>query len=107
MNELTQYPGNEYSILCPRPTCQSCGSQNIHTRNYGRRSGAALGAALGGIAGYTQAAEEVSDLSTVSVAILAAFTGALTAGLAGCALGKFVDDKILENYQCRDCNHSF
>ncbi|QBY54453.1 hypothetical protein [Cupriavidus oxalaticus] len=43
--------------------------------------------------------------------VAGAILGALAGGAAGCstgsAVGELIDDKILDNYRCLDCAHTF
>jgi uncharacterized protein YcfJ len=39
--------------------------------------------------------------------VLAGCVGAVAGGIIGSKLGEFVDDNILDNYQCLRCGYTF
>lgn len=103
-------------IFCPR-----CASPKTQTRNRAKKfggafgtclgvasslSGAAKGAAAGAVIGV-RAAAHTSPLNSIPAAVL----GALACGAIGCAsgaaLGRVIDDTVLNNHLCMDCGHSF
>lgn len=101
--------------------CPICQSERIETRNYGMKTGGTFGAAAGataGIAGAMSGAEAGAAIGLaggpVGVAIgglfgalMGGLVGAAAGGSAGAGIGKIVDDTMLENYYCLDCDHSF
>ncbi len=105
-------------IICPK-----CGSQNIDRRNYGKRTASVIGGAGGAVSGALlalKAAEEATDgeagaLALISSATLGAIAGAVAGALTGTAAGiavgsvagQAVDEHVLDNYKCLECNHTF
>ena len=104
------------AIYCPK-----CGSARIQTKNYGKKvggtvgtcaglgaslSGASTGASVGGALGLTLLPESTS-LNGIASALLGAFAGAVLGCAAGAALGEVIDEKVLDNHECLDCQHSF
>lgn len=106
MKDSTPYSNHQISLRAPSLICPICNSRNISGSNIGQRAAATLGAGFGAIAGYYEETSG-SELAPVSAAILNAFAGAVAGGVAGCALGKFIDEQILDNHQCLDCYHQF
>lgn len=47
------------------------------------------------------------SLGIIAGAILGDLLGGATGCSAGATLGKLIDDKILNNYRCIDCAHTF
>ncbi|MBK7300229.1 MAG: hypothetical protein IPI79_07520 [Moraxellaceae bacterium] len=43
----------------------------------------------------------------ISSMVLAGCVGAVTGGIIGSKLGEFVDENILDNYQCLRCGYTF
>lgn len=101
--------------------CTKCGSARIQTKNYGKKvggtvgtcaglgaslSGASTGASVGGALGLTLLPESTL-LNGIASALLGAFAGAALGCAAGAALGEVIDDNVLDNQQCLDCQHSF
>lgn len=72
-------------------SCPKCQSDRVEMRHRARKTGGAVGAVCGAIAG----------------AVIAGLIG----GTAGCAtgsmFGEVVDDKVLDNYRCHACGHTF
>ncbi len=64
--------------------------------------GARIGAVVGAPTGPAGAL-----LSAVAGAMLAALAGAATGCAAGGVVGDLIDNKVLNNYRCADCGHSF
>lgn len=68
----------------------------------GARAGGRFGASLGVVAGPTG-----RSLGIIAGAILGGLLGGATGCSAGAVLGELIDDKILDNYRCLDCAHTF
>jgi hypothetical protein len=88
-------------------SCPQCSSTRIQTRNLGRKAGSAIGA----LAGAARGAALGSAGGPIG-AIVGGAAGAVMAGLFGGAavgsrLGSVVDNNLLNNYQCRDCDYTF
>ncbi len=104
------------SIQCPQ-----CQSRRISTKNFGKKAGGVIGTAGGGISGAAGALSgaEVGGmvgsvggpvgiaLGALSGAILGGLLGAATGGITGSKLGEVIDQRLLDNYVCRDCGHTF
>lgn len=103
------------------PTCPKCQSTLIEARHRARRTGGAVGTVAGtasGVAFALSSAETgaiVGSLAGPAGALCGAIAGAVIAGLvvgaagcaAGSAFGEIVDDKVLKNYRCHACSHTF
>ena len=121
MNGWQSPPGPEFCGPPLRLCCPKCQSTQIDSKNLARKSGSAIGTMAGGIsgvAGVMNGAEIGTMLGWVvgpGGAVLGTLAGALFGGLiaaaAGCALGaslgEVIDDKLLNNYRCLSCQHSF
>jgi hypothetical protein len=104
------------SIQCPQ-----CGSTQIITRDFGRKTGGAVGTVAGGLTGMSGALSGGRIGMTVGVvagpvgtalgclagALIGGMVGAATVGVAGAKLGEVLDTRVLDNLECRQCAHSF
>lgn len=101
--------------------CPNCHSKQIGFKNYGKKAGGAMGTAAGAFGGASGAMGGAKVGTTAGMiagpvgAVLGGFAGALFGGLLGGAAGgatgskcgEYVDDNILDNYQCLACGYSF
>lgn len=106
----------DMKLECPR-----CGSKHIHTKNTAKKLGGSVGLLAGASAGLVSAASGARSgaligsfagpvgvsLGSIGGAILGGLAGATSGGIAGSKLGEKIDKKVLLNYQCHDCCHSF
>jgi hypothetical protein len=46
-------------------------------------------------------------LGSLAGALLGGLLGCATGSIAGSKIGEVVDNRVLDNYQCRDCGHTF
>ena len=106
---VRQLKGN--SMKCPK-----CSSSKIEKRNRAKKGGAALGALAGAALAAKAAKEDAKDgklafamvaTGTVLGGITGALAGAGSGALAGAVAGGAIDDHILENYFCHECNYTF
>jgi hypothetical protein len=44
---------------------------------------------------------------SIAGAILGGLIGGTSGSLAGARLGAVIDDRVLDNFECRDCGHTF
>ena len=102
-------------------TCPICDSSRIETLNYAKKAGGTIGTAAGGVAGYTGAMSGAKVGASVGVVggpvgvavggFIGALLGAVVGGSAGCVagakLGAVVDNTIMHNYHCLDCDYTF
>jgi len=102
----------------PIPVCPKCHSLRIETRNSARRLGGAIGAlsgaasamlavstkarAVAGVAGGPGA-----TFSIITSSVLAALISGAASSATGVKLGEVIDEKILNNYLCHSCGHTF
>lgn len=103
------------------PLCPRCQSAQVATRNHARKAvgtigtvagtansfstalkGAQVGHRLGLIAGPAGMA-----MGPIAGAILGGLLGGAMGCSAGIALGELIDSKVLDNYRCLDCTHTF
>lgn len=104
------------SIQCPK-----CGSKLITTRDVGRRAGGAIGTIAGGVTGWSGAVTGGrvgmsvglvagpmgSALGCVAGALIGGLVGAATGGVAGSKIGEVLDQRVLDNLECMQCEHVF
>ncbi len=107
------------------PSCPQCLSSRVVTRDYARKATGIIGAVAGAASSFGAslkgaraggwAGGRVGSIAGPTGMTLGAITGAilgaLAGGAAGCSagsvLGELIDDKILDNYRCLDCKHTF
>ena len=90
--------------------CPNCQSSRIGTKDFSKKAcgilgaigGAASGAELGGSIGLI-----AGPVGVFTGAVLGALLGSVTVGVAGAKLGKVIDERILDNYQCLNCHYVF
>ena len=102
--------------------CPQCQSDRVRTRNIAKRTCAILGTIAGAIAAALGASQwrrpgpvyqlfPRDDLGKMANrtanTLLSALIGASTGGGTGAKLGEFIDEHILDNYQCQRCKHTF
>jgi hypothetical protein len=104
------------SLQCPK-----CSSERIATRNKGQKAGAIIGATAGAASGVSGAlaGAEIGALTGAMAGPIGipigglggAIFGALTGGTAGCLagakVGELLDQRVLDNYVCLGCDHTF
>ncbi|MCW3481625.1 hypothetical protein OL229_18975 [Neisseriaceae bacterium JH1-16] len=106
-------------------SCPHCLSPQVVTRNHARKVGGTIGAIAGAASGFSAAMKGAriggtlggrigliagpsgAALGSVAGAILGGLLGGTTGCSAGAALGELIDDKVLHNYRCLDCGHTF
>jgi len=103
------------------PSCPKCQSDCVDARHRARKTGGAIGAFAGTASGFAFALSGAETGAAVGVlagpagAVCGAIAGAVIAGLiggtAGCAtgsvFGEVIDDKVLDNFKCHACGHTF
>lgn len=102
------------------PACPKCESPRVDTRNLGRKTGATVGAIAGATGGAALALSSSEGDSTsiravplvVAIGTVAgAVMGGIVGGAAGCAtgsaFGELVDERVLNNFRCHACGHTF
>ena len=101
--------------------CPQCDSSRITTRNIGKRTGGTIGVVGGGLQGAAGALSGARfgglvgaiggapgmAIGTLAGAILGGLIGGAAGGITGAKIGEVVDERILDNYQCLDCDHRF
>jgi hypothetical protein len=101
--------------------CPRCQSTRVDARNLARKMGGAIGTLAGTTSGIAFALSGAETGATVGLlagpagAVCGAIAGAVIAGLiggaAGCAtgsvFGEIVDEKVLDNFHCHACDHTF
>ncbi|WP_214608529.1 hypothetical protein [Cupriavidus metallidurans] len=105
--------------------CPQCQSRQVVTRNHARKAGGTLGAIAGAASGFSAAMKGAriggtlggrigliagpsgAALGTLAGAILGGVLGGTAGCSAGATLGELIDDKVLHNYRCLDCGHTF
>jgi hypothetical protein len=101
--------------------CPACESFRTEPRHIARRIGGAIGATAGGtsaVAAALSGAEIGAAAGTlggpfgvlcgsIAGAVIAGLAGAAAGCATGAALGETVDQKVLDNWRCRACGHTF
>lgn len=97
--------------------CPHCQSTRTEPRHVARRIGGAVGAAAGAggaVAVALSGAEAGAaagmiggPLGSVAGAILAGFVAGAAGCATGAAFGDTVDQKVLDNWRCLACGHTF
>lgn len=101
--------------------CPSCKSIRIAANHTGRKVCASVGTLAGAASGIAAAASggriglavgavagpAGSVLAGLTGAMIGGAVGAIVVGSAGAALGDFVDENILDNFECLQCGHTF
>jgi hypothetical protein len=117
-DELPRYHSGTHGVIYPCPACQSLLTEPRHRA---RRIGGAIGAAAGATGAAAAALSGAEIGATVGTpggpfgVLCGAIAGAVIAGLAGAAagcatgaaLGESLDQKVLDNWRCRACGHTF
>ena len=102
-------------------SCPKCNSPHIKLRNIARRTGGTIGTVAGATSGVLAIKKGArigsqaglilgpigSPIGAVCGAVITGLICAPTGGSVGLTLGEFVDDNILDNYQCHDCGQRF
>lgn len=100
------------------PVCPKCHSLRIETRNRARRLGGAIGALSGAASAMFAASDKAravaglaggpgAVLSIITSSTLAALISGAASSATGVKLGEVIDEKILNNYLCHSCGHTF
>jgi hypothetical protein len=93
----------------------------VAARNHARKAGGTIGAIAGAASSFSCAMKGAQAgyrlgmsagptgmaIGTITGAILGGLLGGAAGCSAGIALGELVDDKLLNNYRCLDCTHTF
>lgn len=101
--------------------CPNCGSSHTQIKNHGKKLGGALGACAGVLGSLSsavkgprigavlrlRAAAPSSSVSSLTTIVLGALTSGATGCSTGSALGRVIDEAVLDNYLCLRCRHSF
>lgn len=101
--------------------CPACESFRMQPRHIARRVGGAIGTAAGGASAAAAALSGAEIGATVGTlggpfgVLCGSVAGAIIAGLAGAAagcatgaaLGETIDRKVLDNWRCCACGHTF
>jgi hypothetical protein len=117
-HELPRYRPDTGEMVYVCPACQSCRTE---PRHIARRIGGAIGATAGGTSAAAAAlsgAEIGAAAGTlggpfgvlcgsIAGAIIAGLAGAAAGCVTGAALGETIDQKVLDNWLCRACRHTF
>lgn len=116
--ELPRYRPDTGEVIYACPACES-----LHTepRHVARRIGGAIGATAGGTSAAAAALSGAEFgaaagmpggpfgvlCGSIAGAIIAGLAGAAAGCATGAALGETIDRKVLDNWRCRACGHTF
>jgi hypothetical protein len=116
--ELPRYRPDTGEVIYACPACESLRTE---ARHVARRIGGAIGATAGGT-GAAAAALSGAEIGAaagtlggpfgvmcggIAGAIIAGLAGAAAGCATGAALGETIDRKVLDNWRCRACGHTF
>ena len=101
--------------------CPKCNSTLITARSMGKKVCCGIGIVAGGAQGVSNALKgskiggEVGALfgpsgvfmGRVAGALIGAMIGGVSGGMAGAQVGEIIDDRVLDNYECLQCEHVF
>lgn len=104
------------ALQCPR-----CNSIHVESLDRARKTGGAVGFVGGATSGAASAFSGARVGATVGMAagpvgasvggiigaVLGALMGGTAGGLAGAKLGRLIDDRLLQNHHCLNCDHLF
>ncbi|WP_194714653.1 hypothetical protein [Noviherbaspirillum soli] len=103
----------------PIPVCPKCHSVHVETRNRARKLGGAIGAVAGATSVTLAAAAKARTAAvlvsspfaitfgSIAAAIIPALISGASSVTTGVKLGEVIDEKILNNYLCHSCGHTF
>lgn len=103
----------------PLPVCPKCHSSQIETRNRARKLGGVIGSVSGAAGAMIVAASKARaaagllggpaglTFGCMASAVAAALASAAASGTTGVKIGEVIDEKILNNYLCHSCGHTF
>jgi hypothetical protein len=101
------------------PVCPKCHSVHVETRNRARKLGGTIGAVAGATSVMLAAAAKARTaavqvtgpfaitLGGIATTIIPALISGAASGTTGVKLGEVIDEKILNNYLCHSCGHTF
>ena len=101
--------------------CPLCKSEHIESLNFAKKAGGSIGTVAGATLGFasTLSGVEVGATAGLVAGPVGAIVGGLLGGLiaaavggsagcaAGVALGGAIDESVLDNYHCLDCDYTF
>lgn len=101
--------------------CPRCQSPRIGSNNYGKKTAGVVGAGAGAVGGVSAASAGALYGSAVGLiggpvgitvgrvtgAIIGGLVGATSGASAGVALGGVLDEQVLDNHRCLDCDYCF
>lgn len=85
------------NVLCP-----NCNSSHVSNSTIGRRTGAVIGSLGGAITGY-RLGLPLGSVGALSGGFIGLVCGAISGCEAGFILGRVIDNRILNNFQCNNC----
>ena len=103
----------------PLSVCPKCQSSQVETRNRARKLGGVIGTVSGAAGAMIVAASKARvaygllggpaglTFNCMASAVAAALASAAASGTTGVKIGELIDEKILNNYLCHHCGHTF
>jgi outer membrane lipoprotein SlyB len=86
--------------------CPNCNSPNISSSQIAQHVGASIGSVGGAVYGYRISAV-FGPVGMFTGAIAGLIGGAIAGCEAGHAVGKVIDEKVINEHQCNNCQHTF
>lgn len=117
-NYIPPHDAQSFHGQKPIPVCPKCHSLRIETRNRARRLGGAIGAMSGAASAILAASAKARSVtalaggsgtafSIITSSVLEALISGAASSATGVTLGEVIDEKILNNYLCHSCGHTF
>lgn len=118
-NYIPPHDPQSFHREIPIPVCPKCHSVHVETRNRARKLGGAIGALAGTTSVMLAAAAKARTAAGlvggpfaitfggIATSILPALISGAASGTTGVRLGEIIDEKILNNYRCHHCGHTF
>lgn len=86
--------------------CPKCNSPNVSGSQIAQRTGASIGTIGGAIYGY-RIGTVFGPIGMFTGAMAGLICGAISGCEAGHVVGKMIDEKVINEYQCNACHHTF
>lgn len=97
--------------------CPKCHSERVGKINFAKKGMGTLGVVAGTAGGVSSVVSGARIGSTVGLvagpggsvtgAIVGGLLGAVAGGTVGAAVGEIIDDTVLDNFECFECQHRF
>lgn len=86
--------------------CPKCNSPNVSGSQIAQKTGASIGTVGGAIYGY-RIGTVFGPIGMFTGVMAGLICGAMSGCEAGHAIGKIIDENIINEHQCNNCQHTF